>query len=450
MRLSSGSPLLAVLLLSSLPGAAFSQQAYITNWLAGGGGGSGTTAGFAGGNGAAALFNNPGGLAAPFMGTIMVADSSNNVLRQINMTSGVVTNVTVLAGGGGGGTSPGFINSTVSTLAAFNQPVSIRVTASGTTAYVSDASNNAIRAIDIATGAVGLLAGGGVAATGSSGSADGTGPSALFNSPQDAVPDSSNAYVYVADTNNNKLRRIVVSTGVVTTIAGSGAASSVNGGGTSAGFYYPVGLAITSDNSKMFVADSRNNQIRVVVMLSYAVTTLAGSGSRGMADGSGPAAMFFNPTALAIDPADANLYVADTFNNAVRKITVGIVGGGVVTTLAGAGYLYPPGLADGVGSAALFNSPTGIAVDSAGSIFVSDTQNQRIRSVIVASSSPSASVSTSASISPSVSASVTGSSSVSASVTASTSVSASTTSSASVTASVTASTSFTASTTISR
>ena len=142
-------------------------------------------------------------------------------------------------------------------------------------------------------------------------------------------------------------------------------------GGAAAGFADPFGLAIDRAGN-LFVADAGDNNRIVQVAPSGAITSLAGQ-REGFADGAGAAAAFHTPSALAIDGA-GNLYVADTGNHAIRKVTPA----GLVTTLAGNGQ---PGYSDGVGSAARFNGPVGVAVDKDGNVFVADTYNDRIRQI---------------------------------------------------------------------
>jgi sugar lactone lactonase YvrE len=242
-----------------------------------------------------------------------------------------------------------------------------------------------------------------------SGFKDGSGGNAQFNDPSHLAVDSSDN-IYVADTNNNAIRKITPG-GIVSTFAGqlSGASGSTNGIGTSASFYWPSGLAF--DNSgNVYVADFRNDLIRMITpagMVSTVaaaqnptglavdsvgniyvadvfdclickisngiLTTLAGSGISGYKDGTGTAAEFFNPQDLCVDPV-GNVYVADGNNNRVRKVTPA----GVVTTVAGSGK---PACIDGVGTAASFNSDCGIVMNAAGNLFVSDLNENGIREV---------------------------------------------------------------------
>ena len=201
------------------------------------------------------------------------------------------------------------------------------------------------------------------------GYADGTGAAAQFGGPQGVTVDSSGA-VYVADSSNNRIRKISPA-GVVTTLAGSGVAGYADGTGAAAQFSYPEGVAVDSSGA-VYVADSGNNRIRKISPAGV-VTTLAGSGVTGYADGTGAAAQFSNPDAVAVDSSGA-VYVAEYYNNRIRKISPA----GVVTTLAGSAVA---GYADGTGAAAQFSGPQGVAVDASGTVYIGDGDNNRIRKI---------------------------------------------------------------------
>lgn len=207
------------------------------------------------------------------------------------------------------------------------------------------------------------------AGSGSLGGADGTGSATSFNGPTGLAVDSS-GNVYVADTNNNKIRKITP-TGVVTTLAGSETRGNINGTGSGSRFWHPTGVALDTSGN-VYVADSANNKIRKITQTGV-VTTFAGSGSTNSDDGAGTIASFHNPLDVAVDTS-GNVYVADFSNHKIRKIT----SAGVVSTLAGSGF---PGSAEGIGSAASFSYPTGVAVDTSGNVYVADSANHKIRKI---------------------------------------------------------------------
>ncbi len=251
--------------------------------------------------------------------------------------------------------------------ARFNFPERVAFDAAGN-AYVADTNNHLIRKVTPA-GVVTTLAG----TAHVPGSNDGTGTAARFNFPRGLAVDLA-GNVYVADTSNHTIRRITPA-GLVTTLAGSaGATGSTNGTGSAARFNFPHAIASDAVSGDLFVADTSNHTIRRVTTAG-GVTTFAGTaGSSGTTDGTGAAARFNLPRSLGVDPS-GNLFVADTNNHTLRKITPA----GVVTTFAGQPGVQ--GNAYGTGSAATFRSPHGLAVDGAGYIYVADTGNSSLRYV---------------------------------------------------------------------
>ncbi|UTJ06117.1 Ig-like domain-containing protein [Arcobacter roscoffensis] len=207
------------------------------------------------------------------------------------------------------------------------------------------------------------------AGSGSNGSSDGSAITASFSFPYGVAVDS-NGNVYVSDSSNHKIRKIT-SDGNVTTLAGSGNAAFADGLGEAASFNYPNQLAVDSSGN-VYVSDNFNHKIRKISPDGN-VTTLAGSGYGFFRDGVGANASFQNPDGIAVD-SSGNVYVADYSNNRIRKISPD----GTVTTLAGNGYAT---FADGLGTNASFKSPSGVAVDSSGNVYVADTLNHRIRKI---------------------------------------------------------------------
>jgi len=208
-----------------------------------------------------------------------------------------------------------------------------------------------------------------LAGSGTASYADGQGTAASFYAPSGVAVDGS-GNVYLADIGNKRIRKITPS-GNVTTLAGSGITGYADGQGTGATFGAPLGVAVDSSGN-VYVADHGNHRIRKITP-SGNVTTLAGSGAAGYTDGQGTGASFNFPAGVAVD-ANGNVYVGDFMNNRVRKITPS----GNVTTLAGSGTAS---YADGQGTAASFNYPAGVAVDSGGNVYVADHYNHRIRKI---------------------------------------------------------------------
>ena len=288
---------------------------------------------------------------------LYVSDTYNHLIRKIVISTGAVT---TLAGTG----SSGSTDNSTGTSASFYNPMGI--TTDGTNLYVADFSNHLIRKIVISTGVVTTVAGKLWGGAGDPGSANGTGTSASFNGPNGITTDGTN--LYVSERNNHLIRKIVISTGVVTTLAGTGSSGWANGTGTSASFYRPLG--ITTDGTNLYVSDTYNHWIRKIVISTGVVTTLAGTGSAGSANGT--AASFKFPHGITTD--GTNLYVADTSNYLIRKI---VISTGAVTTVAGTGSA---GSANGTGTSASFNLPYGITTDGT-NLYVADTFNYLIRKI---------------------------------------------------------------------
>jgi sugar lactone lactonase YvrE len=316
-----------------------------------------------GGPNGTAAFNHPTGLAPDDAGNVYVADQFNNLIRKIDSAG----NVTTLAGNG----DAGFVDGTagLNGSAEFNQPAGVALDRAGFL-YVADSFNNRIRKLE--GGQVSTLAG-----NGTFGGVDGDGGpkgTAEFAGPSGAAVDGA-GNVYVADEFNNCIRK-VTSAGEVTTIAGTidGGAGFADGDAGIGQLNRPAAVALDAAGN-LYVADSYNNRIRKVDP-SGNLTTVAGNGDAGDTDGTGGpsgTAAFDTPGGVAVDAA-GNLYIADSANNLLRKIDPR----GNVSTLAGT---PAAGFADGSGSAAQFSNPTGVAVGASGEIYLGDSNNNRVRIV---------------------------------------------------------------------
>ena len=312
-------------------------------------------AGSTDGTGTAARLYDPADLAVDGSGDIYVGDTNNQTIRKIT-PAGVVTTLAGLAGVRGTADGAG-------SAARFALPMGIAIDSAGNL-YVADAGNETIRRVTPA-GTVTTYAG----QPNVSGTADGPAASASFMHPTDVALDAS-GNLYVSDTMNGTIRKIT-SGGVVSTLAGSRAAGHTDGTGTAASFYWPEGLTVDAAGN-VYVADTCNGAIRKMTP-SGVVTTIAGQAPcNGSVDGAASVARFDYPADVTIDAA-GNIFVADTDNDTVRRISPA----GLVSTIAG--LSGQSGHTDGIGSAARFDYPTGIAVDGSGNVYVADTSNHTIR-----------------------------------------------------------------------
>lgn len=308
------------------------------------------------GTGAVASFGFLYSVALDRAGDAYVADDSNGI-RKVTAAGVVTTFVDISAFGYNGacdgvGAGPCFIGQ-------------IAVDASGNL-YVTAPGDDTIRKVT-PKGVMSTFAGTSLV----TGSADGTRTAAKFNFPQGVAIDAA-GNVYVADSGNNAIRKITPA-GMVTTLAGGAASGGADGAGPAAQFNDPLGIA-TDAAGNIYVADAASSTIRRATPAGV-VTTLAGkAGIKGTADGVGSAARFYYPWGVAVDVA-GNVIVADTGGDSIRKITPAAD----VTTVAGLGRV--PGSVDGTGNAARFAQPTAVALDATGDIYVSETLNTDLRKI---------------------------------------------------------------------
>jgi sugar lactone lactonase YvrE len=314
--------------------------------------------GTADGTGWAARFEYPGSIREDASGNLYVADARANTIRKLT-SAGVVTTIAGTPGVTGAVDGP-------AAAAQFDAPAGVAIDATGTI-YVADDGNLTIRKITPG-GVVSTLAG----LAGQAGHVDAVGSAARFGDPQDLALDAA-GNIYVADGTGNRIRKVAPD-GTVTTFAGSGSTGSTNGTGTAASFHDPVGVAVDGAGN-VFVADAGGNRIRKVTSAGV-VSLYAGQNNAGSADGSGLAgAAFSSPSGVAVD-AVGNVYVADTGNSTVRLITPSQQ----VSTLAGLSLIQEN--IDGPAPSSRLSTPSQVAVDPSGVLFVADTGNSTIRRIV--------------------------------------------------------------------
>ncbi len=312
--------------------------------------------GFSGDGGAAAqaVLNNPVGMTVDANGNIYIADTQNGRVRKIDAS----LNITTVAGNGGLSYSG---DGGQANAAQISLPQGVAVDASGNV-FFSDTNNHAVRKVST-NGVISTVAGNGTAGFGGDG---GAGASAQLNMPQGLALDGS-GNLYIADSGNNRVRKLTPA-GTISTFAGTGAASSSGDGGAaaSAGLYLPFGVAVDAGGN-VFVTEFGGNRVRKVSSAG-AISAVAGTGTAGYTGdgGQAAAAQLTNPRAVAVD-ANGNVYIADTNNYAVRVVNKS----GVISTIAGNGT---PGFSGDFGPAtsAQVGTPSGVAVDPAGNVYISD------------------------------------------------------------------------------
>jgi uncharacterized protein (TIGR03437 family) len=348
----------AVFLTLLMPWSAFG-QAYTIDTVAGTG-----TAGFSGDGGPAtsAQLDSPGGVAVDSAGTLYISDTINNRIRKVS--NGVIT---TLAGSGTPGYGAFSGDNGPATSARLSLPADVSLDSAGNL-YISDTINNLIRMVS--NGVITTVAGRETYGTYGFGGDNGPATSAYLYAPDGIALDSA-GNLYIADFGNNRIRK--VSNGVITTVAGTWTPGFSGDGGpaTSAQLNLPERVAVDSAGN-LYIADTINCRIREVS--NGVITTVAGSGGRGFSGDNGPAtsAQLDTPGGVAVDTA-GNLYIADFGNNRIRKVS-----NGVIVTVAGTGT---PGFSGdgGPATSAQLNLPTGVAVDTAGNLYIAEAWNNRIR-----------------------------------------------------------------------
>jgi sugar lactone lactonase YvrE len=386
-----------------------------------------------GGPGTSAQLNNPQGLALDNKGNLYIADSGDGKIRVLNLASGIISTyagtgnsciVTAGCGDGGPATSAnisspwqlsmdsknnlyiadapesrirmvaagtGIISSVAGTgnqgfngnggsaLSAYlNSPRGVFVDSSDNLT-IADTGNQMVRTVSNSTGNISLLAGTGLG--------DAAALSAILSASRDVALDG-NGNLFIADTANNRVRKMTLGSGsTITTVAGTGIAGSSgnNGPATSATLNSPYGLAVDS-NDDIFIADSGNLSVRVVNGATGTITNYAGTGQpcnpTSLCGDGGPAskAQLAFPTTVALDSL-GNLYIADAGANRIRKVGYQ----GTIGTIAGTSVPCPNATSPcgdgGPAANAQLNQPIGVAVDSAGNVYIADSGDNRIRKI---------------------------------------------------------------------
>jgi sugar lactone lactonase YvrE len=319
--------------------------------------------GFDGGALSDARFVSPISLGVDMFGTMWVADMGASTIRRIS--KGLVTTIAGEPGVPGSNDGP-------ASAAGLNHPRALAVGAGGGTVYIADTDNQLIRVLYPSGNGIffgpfmGTLAG----SPGQQGTTDAVSDKARFTAPA-GVALSPNYTIYVGDTGTDRIRRLTQLSSDVHSVAGTADTAGANDGpAITARFDGPTGVAVDATGN-IFVADTQNDLIRRIGT-DGVVTTVAGApGAAGFADGVGSVARFDHPTALAFDSL-GNLYVADTGNHAIRRIAPSHL----VSTMIGTGA---PGHKNGAGTAAMLSSPSGIAFDPSGLLYIADTGNNVIR-----------------------------------------------------------------------
>jgi len=332
-------------------------------------------------NATAANLLIPSSAAVDRSGNLYFADSQANRIYRVNRANGQLT---VIAGSG----SSGFSGDGGSALkASLSQPAGVTLDNVGNL-FIADYGNNRIRRVDVASGLITTVAGGGVCSFICILGDGNLATRALLDGPRGIAVDSS-GNLFIADTFNNRVRKVTVGTGIITTLAGSGVFGGVGGFGGDGGpavlaaLDQPNGIALDVAGN-VYVADTNNNRVRRIHGLTRVIATVAGTGPAGFGGdgGAAVAATLSAPSGLAIDGV-GNIFVADSNNGRIREIAGGT---GIISTVAGNGCTTSgQGVCslgdDGSATNAYLSNPIGIAVDDLGNQFIPDEGNGRIRQV---------------------------------------------------------------------
>lgn len=334
-----------------------------------------------GGPATQAALNAPEGVTVDASGNVFIADTRDQLIRRVDASTGVISTIA------GDGTACGFARSDCgdggpATRAQLDQPVGVAVDAAGDV-FIADSQNQKIRRVDANTGIISTVAGDGAACSspGPASCGDGGPASAAQLSFPEGVAVDASGNLFIADTFDNRIRK-VDSSGKISTVAGNGNSGFAgdNGPAAAAALSAPTAVAVDASGN-LFIADTGNYRIRKVA--GGTISTAAGTGDAGTLGDGGPAtaAQFSYPQSLALD-ASGNLFIADSFANRIRRVDARTQ---LIGAVAGDGTLCASGANScgdgGPARAAQLDEPSAVAVDASGAIFIADTEDNRIRRV---------------------------------------------------------------------
>ena len=325
------------------------------------------------GNGApapSAEFNDPNGLAVDGFGNFYIADCGTGTVRQVNVSTGLISTFAGSTQGYGGDGGP-------ATSAQLQCPVGMAVDGAGDL-FIADAGDSVVREVNAATGLVSTAAG----INGNGGDSGDGGPatSASIGYPNAVILDS-NGNLYISDAQNCGIREVNALSGMISTVAGDGVCGYSGDGGpaTSASLNVPLGMAMDSTGN-LYIADNQANVIRVLNTHTGIINTFAGNGTMGYSGDGGPAtsAELSNPRSVIVDPA-GNVYITDTGNNTIRIVSAST---GIITRFAGDGSIQAGYSGDGgAATSARLNRPDWPAIDANGNFYFVDETNLVVREI---------------------------------------------------------------------
>ncbi|MCU0250147.1 MAG: hypothetical protein MUE61_08065 [Vicinamibacterales bacterium] len=334
------------------------QPGYITTVAGGGTGGDGGAA-------VAAALLQPGAVAVDAAGNLYIADTDAQRVRKVNSSTGIITTVAGNGSAGSGG------DGGAATAATLNYPVGVAVD-SGGNLYITEFFGQRVRRVSSATGVISTYAGNGTQAFGGDG---GAATAASLDSPWGVSVDPV-GNLYIADSGNNRIRKVTAATGVISTIAGSSSGFSGDGGlATAATLAEPTDVSVGGDGN-FYIVDFGNNRIRKIIASSGIISTVAGDGSAAFGgDGAqATSAQINQPYGVAADPA-GNIYIADSYNHRIRYVAAAT---GVISTIAGTGTALFGG-DGGLAINASFELPLDVAISGGSDLLIADYGNARVR-----------------------------------------------------------------------